>query len=159
MTQTYYIFRHGLATHSTTGYGADILTAEVLPEGIPTVQRLAQILKAVESDYNVCSPFIRCRQTAAIVTEAHGMPFETDDRIREYHDETFDAMKERVKEFVDDLQSRPYQRVMICSHGMIIAAMTNFITKGSFSRENQLDYPPPGELFIIQGGEVEKVSP
>ncbi|MEM7030344.1 MAG: histidine phosphatase family protein, partial [Chloroflexota bacterium] len=67
MIHTYYIFRHGLATHSKTGYGDDILTAEVLPEAIPKVKRLGQYLKDFEADYHVRSELIRCRQTADIV--------------------------------------------------------------------------------------------
>ncbi|MEM7032660.1 MAG: histidine phosphatase family protein, partial [Chloroflexota bacterium] len=94
-----------------------------------------------------------------IVAEARNTPFVSDARLNEYHDETFDEMKARVKDFLDSLQEQPYQQVMICSHGMIIAALTNFITKGSFELANQNDYPPPGELFIIRDKKVDKISP
>ena len=158
MVKTFYIFRHGLATHSKTGYGSEVLTAGILPEAVPSIERLGTYLKDVKSDYNVRSEIPRCQQTAEIVANATNQPFVADARINEYHNETFDEMKERVQAFLTELQAKPYETVMICSHGMIIAALSNFITKGEFSKANETDFPPPAGLFIISDGEIEKIT-
>ena len=41
---TVYIIRHGMAVYPNQGYGNRVLTAELLPEGIPPIQRLARYL-------------------------------------------------------------------------------------------------------------------
>lgn len=147
-----------MATHSKTGYGSEVLTAGILPEAVPSIERLGTYLKDVKSDFNVRSEIPRCQQTADIVAKSTGQPFIADARINEYHNETFDEMKVRVKAFLDELQAASYETVMICSHGMIIAALSNFITTGDFDKANETNYPPPAGLFIIEDGEIEKVT-
>src|SRR5215213_4420037 len=106
---TIYIIRHGMAVHPSEGYGSRVLTAELLPEGIPPIQRLARYLTLMPSDYQACSEVLRCRQTAAIITEATGKPFVVDPRLREYHQESFADFSERVKNFADEIRQSEYQ--------------------------------------------------
>jgi broad specificity phosphatase PhoE len=147
---TIYIFRHGMAVHPNLGYGDRVLTAELLPEGIPPIERLGQYLIDVESDYQVCSDVLRCRQTAAIVTEATGKPFLIDPRLKEYHQETFDQLAQRTKAFHDEiLQSTAYQNVMVCTHGSVIAALKHYLIDGYFERRHETDYIQTGQLLIV----------
>ena len=99
-----------MAVQPNDGYGSRVLTAELLPEGIPPIQRLGRYLRHVPSDYQVCSEVIRCRQTAAIVTEATGRAFVIDPRLKEYYQETFDELSQRAKSFCDDIQQSGYQQ-------------------------------------------------
>lgn len=146
---TVYIFRHGMAVYPNEGYGSRVLTAELLPEGIPPIQRLTQYLIQVASDYQVCSEVLRCRQTAAIVTEATGKTFVIDPRLKEYHQETFDELSQRTKAFCDELQQSGYQDVMICTHGSVIAALKHYLTDGYFDRRHETDFTQTGQLMII----------
>lgn len=146
---TTYIFRHGMAVHPNVGYGDRVLTAELLPEGIPPIQRLGQYLIDVPSDEQFCSEVLRCRQTAAIVTEATGKPFVIDPRLREYHQETFAQLAERTKSFCDDLQRSTYDNVMICTHGSVIAALKHYLTEGRFEPRHETDYIQTGQLLIV----------
>ena len=146
---TIYIFRHGMAVYPHEVYGSRVLTAELLPEGIPPIQRLAQYLMPVASDYQACSEVLRCRQTAAIVTEASGKTFVIDPRLKEYHEETFDDLSERTKAFSDELQQSSYQNVMVCTHGSVIAALKHYLTEGRFDRRHETDYIQTGQLLII----------
>src|SRR5690606_8104648 len=146
---TYYIFRHGMAVYPNQSFGSRVLTAELLPEGIPPIQRLARYLTNVPSDYQVCSEVLRCRQTAAIVTEATGKNFEIDSRLREYYQETFDELSRRTKAFADEIQQSGYQNVMICTHGAVIAALKHYLTDGYFDRRHEMDYIQTGQLMII----------
>jgi len=146
---TFYIFRHGMAVHPNVGYGANVLTAELLPEGIPPIRRLAQYLLYIPSDYQACSEVIRCRQTAALVTEATGRAFVIDPRLKEYYKETFDELSLRAKSFCDEIQASGYQNILICSHGSVIAALKHYLIDGYFERRHETDYTQTGQLLII----------
>lgn len=145
----FYIFRHGMAVHPNEGYGSRILTAELLPEGIPPIQRLGRYLAQAPSEYQVRSTVLRCQQTAAIVTEATGKDFVPDPRLTEYHQESFDELVRRAQSFADEMLASGYQNVMICTHGAVIAALKHLITEGSFERRDETDYIQTGQLLII----------
>lgn len=145
----FYIFRHGMAVHPNQGYGSRVLTAELLPEGIPPIQRLAQYLVHAPSDYQACSEVLRCRQTAAIVTEATGKAFVIDPRLKEYYQETFEELSQRTRAFCDEIQQSGYQDVMICTHGSVISALKHYLTDGYFDRRHEMDYTQTGQLMII----------
>lgn len=151
--QTWYIFRHGLATRSRTGYGDQILTAQLLPEGIPPIERLGAHMTAYPYDVGLRSELIRCQQTADIVTAATGRTFTIDTRLNEQIDETFDVMRERVRAFISEYAAAPYQHLWICTHGAIIAALKHLLTRGEFTQPSQNDYTQPGELLIVRGPE------
>jgi broad specificity phosphatase PhoE len=154
----WYIFRHGLATHSKNGYGDKILTAEVLPEGIPPVQRIGQYLTLMPYDYGARSEFLRCQQTAAIVTEITGRAFTPDKRLNEHYQETFESVRDRVRLFVDEMNAAPHTHIWVCTHGAVIAALKHLITRGDFTRGDENDYIQPGEILLIKDGKPEVVT-
>jgi broad specificity phosphatase PhoE len=154
---TFYIFRHGMAVHPNEGYGSRVLTAELLPEGIPPIQRLARYLLHAPSDYQVCSEVLRCRQTAAIVTETTSKGFVIDPRLKEYYQESFDELAERTKAFTDEIQQGGYQNVMICTHGSVIAALKHYLTDGHFDRRHETDYIQTGQLLVINDDKTVEV--
>jgi broad specificity phosphatase PhoE len=146
-----------MAVYPNQGYGSRVLTAELLPEGIPPIERLARYLEHVPSEYQACSEVLRCRQTAAIVTAATGKPFIIDPRLREYHQETFEQLAERVKSFCDDLLAANYRDAMICTHGAVIAAMKHYLTDGVIDRRHETDYTQTGQLLIIHDDKTTSV--
>jgi len=154
---TIYIFRHGMAVHPNEGYGSRVLTAELLPEGIPPIQRLGKYLALMPSDYQACSEVLRCRQTAAIVTEATGKAFVIDPRLREYHQESFDEFARRTEEFADEIRQSPYENIMLCTHGAVIAALKHYLIDGKFSRRYETDYTQTGQLLIIHDDKSSEV--
>lgn len=153
----WYIFRHGLATHSKNGYGDKILTAEVLPEGIPPVRRLGEYMKHLPFDYGVRSELIRCQQTAGIVSEITGRAFVADSRINEQYQETFEQVRARVQDFVNEMSHTPDYHIWICTHGVIIAALKSLLLRGEFLPKDANDYVEPGQLLIIQGQDAEVI--
>ena len=156
----YYIFRHGetFETKHNLLYGNRVKTAEILPEGIPTIERLAKHIQNIESDFNISSPFIRCKQTVGIVEKITQKTFKFEEKLGEYLEleETFDQMARRVKQFIDELSSEGYKNVIICTHGGIIAALTHHITEGSFEEHQLYDFPKPGVLISIEDGKMTK---
>lgn len=158
MNKTLYLFRHAKATGSDVGYGDKILTAEVTPEGIPPIGRMAEYLKTTGVSGNYCSELIRCRQTAKVITDTTGKEFVFDKRLIEYYDETFEEFVSRVKSFLKFLSGTVAANILVCTHGMVIAAMKHLILEGQFTLESELDYPKTGELWILQKSRVEAIN-
>lgn len=157
------IFRHGIATHSTTGYGDQIMTAGLLPEAYPVIQRLAEHLAPIRSQLNFSSEVLRCRQTAEIVTKHAGKFFRFDARLNEYHLESFEEFAARVRNVLEDLVTdadylaeekqlpNGSATLMICTHGAVIAALKHFLLEDHFLQKDELDYTLPGQLLDISG--------
>jgi|GEM_PF-397336 len=168
------IFRHGLATHSTSGYGDQILTAELLPEGIPAIERMAQYLKPIKSRIHFASPVLRCRQTVEIITREAGKFFRFDSRLSEYlgevHQEEFAAFAQRTAAALKNIlaeadqlagqSSAPQQplTLMICTHGAVVASIKHLLLTGEFTQNDLLDFTLPGELMDIQNGQCDVKS-
>lgn len=150
MNSKFYLFRHGLAVEPGHKYNrATKVAAKLLPEGKNDILALAEKIKPLKTDINLCSEFIRCRQTAAIITKITGKTFKLDSRLNEYHQETFLEFTNRVKNFLKDIQSKNYQNILISTHGAVIAAITHLTKGGQFKPEHELDYPPPAGLRIV----------
>ncbi|MBI2430813.1 MAG: histidine phosphatase family protein [Candidatus Levybacteria bacterium] len=156
--KTFYIFRHGLATKSLFGYGDKIVTAELLAEGKPPIEKMANYLKKIPSQFNVCSEFVRCRQTAAIVTKKTGKKFTFDKRLNEYNEESFNDLRDRVKDFLQYIEKSNYQSVLICTHGAVIAAIKNLVLRNKFTLFQLYDYPKTGVLLVIKDGKIEEID-
>ena len=156
----YYIFRHGQTRNSKyhLPYPRDSRSIEILPEAVPALEKLAGYLKNIKSDYNVSSEYLRCRQSAAIVTKISGLEFEIDPRLNEKSGESFEDFKKRVKSFLEDMEKENHKTVVICTHGAVIAALKSLLLKGSFRRREIVFYPRPGVLLSIEGKKTEKID-
>lgn len=158
--KTYYIFRHGetFATKANKWYWHKLYSAQILDEGKPAIIKLAQFLKKIPTDYNVCSPFLRCRQTADIVSNITGKKFEFDSRIREYELEFPIYFKRRVMNFLLEMESSNKQNIIICTHALVIELIIQYLTEGKISLKNRLKAPLPGVLTIIQNRKLKEFS-
>jgi len=161
MGQTYYIFRHGetFATKRYRGfYGWRVLSAPILAEGIPTIERIGTFLKTKPADFYVTSKLLRCVQTAKIVGDKSGVEFVLDKRLNEYFLETFGHFRRRMESFIFDMSKENYKNIVVCTHGAGIAALTHLLTEQSFQLSNILNYPSPGVLTIIKEKKIEKID-
>lgn len=147
--QTFYLFRHGLATHSTSGYGDRALTAELLDEGKTAVHQLGAYLQHFPVELALTSPVPRCLQTAAIVTEHTHWQFQVEPQATEYYPEIFGPFHQRLTAFAAHLTQLPHQHIAICTHGGVIAGLRHLITDASFIESQILDYPSPAGLVIV----------
>lgn len=147
--QTFYLFRHGLATHSTTGYGDQALTAGLLSEGKATVHQLGTYLQQFPVELALTSPVPRCLQTAAIVSEHTHWQFQVEDQATEYYPEIFAPFRDRIAAFATQLTALPYQHIALCTHGGVIAGLQHILIEGSFIESQILDYPAPAGLIIV----------
>ncbi len=154
-SKTFYLVRHGLATHSLHGYGKRKMTASILKEGIPAIKKVATALKKVGESTNISSEIIRCRETSAIITEITGKKFTYDKRLNEDNNESIGDIRKRVQDFINDAFKLPQHNIIICTHGIVIAAIKNLLINKKFVTRNILDYPTTGTLVIIEGNETK----
>lgn len=157
MDKTFYIFRHGLATHSKYGYGKKIVTAPLLAEGTSAIEKMAAYFKSVPKSVNYSSEFLRCRQTVEIISLASQKKFIFDSRLNEQHHETFSDVRVRAVEFLTTI-SPDASHILICSHGGIVAALKHLITDKKHLWKYRHDYPKTGELLVINSGLIKKIS-
>jgi broad specificity phosphatase PhoE len=163
MNKTYYILRHGetVVTQSKgkkKWYGLRHFSAPILPIGIPVTKSIASYLKNKSIDYFVCSEYLRCRQTAKIVSEVIKKDFVCDQRLNDYFIETFWHFRRRLQSFLADMDKLPYESIAVCTHGFTIAGLTQFLTKGTFSFSEMFNYPSPEELTIVKKQTKEVIN-
>lgn len=154
---TWYIFRHGLATKSKMGYGDRIYTAEVLPEGIPPIERMGTYMTTLPYSAGFRSEFLRCQQTAGIVAAATGRAFTPDARLNEHVGEPFEEMQARIGGFIAEQRAAGHAHIWLCTHGFVIAGLRSLIKRGAFERRDELDYTQPGQLLIIRPDLTDEV--
>lgn len=160
----YYIFRHGETYNSKNRikYPKNNWKVQILPEGVPVLEKLATYLNKFKSDFNVSSEYLRCKETTEIVTKITGNNFETDSRINEFSQkmamESFEIFSERIKNFLDELNSKNYKTVIICTHGAVIAGLKSFLLKNNFEKNDLIDYPRPGVLLRIEKGKIKEID-
>ena len=116
-----YIFRHGMTfqTKNNVPYTPEnYKTSPILPEGIPSIKKLAHYLKDVKTDANYTSSYLRCIQTVEIVSEISGKSFLPNEMLGEYAEwvENFDSLRARAQNFIDYLGTQHIETTAICTH-------------------------------------------
>lgn len=167
MAKKFYLFRHG-ETFVTRGqklwyyptflpetafsYGTKIFSASILPEAKPVLTKLAEYLKNIPTDFNASSQFRRCRQTVQIVEKITDKEFVFDKRLNELVLEPPWRFRQRVRNFLNEVQSKDYEAVAICTHGAVLALIVTLLT-GSLS-----GFPKPGVLVIVEGKKISYIN-
>lgn len=140
-----YLLRHGQTDWNIAKKlqgRTDVLLNET---GIIQAKDAASRLNGVAFDVIYSSPLSRALKTAQIIAERRGTPIITDDRLVEmsfgtlegtenylttlaiftspekYHPidgrESFTDVRERAKAFLDDIKTKPFNRILVVSHG------------------------------------------
>ncbi len=169
-TSNYYILRHGetFATSTKTNYGNDFLTADIIPEGIPSIIKIGEFLRNVKSDYNISSKIKRCIETSKIVSDITGFKFSYDERLNDalfdlktQHliTEPFENFNKRINSFYEEIQGKNYKNIVICTHGCVIAALKSLILENKLEEIDLLKFPKPGVLTIIRDNKkIEEID-
>ena len=154
-----YLFRHGLATKSAIGYGEEIVSASLLPQGLPAINKLGEYLSTTQVDYFVSSLYPRCLQTAEIVSKKTGEKYQTDERLNEYHNISFEEFKRKITYFLQFIEEKKYQNVWICTHVAVIMAIKKLVV-GEDVLESDLfsNLPLPGALTVISEKITEEID-
>jgi broad specificity phosphatase PhoE len=153
-----FIFRHGETYFSKNDipYGDKGKSAEILPEKIPIVEKLANWLKDVPTDINFSSPLKRCKQTVEIISKITGKKFTFDERLRDWEpdEESVQDTITRVVNFAKEIESKNYKSVAICTHGYPINVLTAYFLKGFVRQVDLENFPRPGVLVSVDGKNV-----
>jgi broad specificity phosphatase PhoE len=160
MDKTYYIFRHGetFATRNKRWYWHEYYSASILEEGKPSISKLAKYLRHVKTDFNVSSPFIRCRQTVELVTQITAKKFVFDSRLKEYGLELPWAFKRRLLNFIKDMESSKYNKILICTHAIVIEMLIQYLEQDRISLRERVSAPFPGILTIIENRKSQTLN-
>lgn len=158
----FYIFRHGETFESKHDipYADNIEKAEILPERIPIVKKLANYIKSKEIDAYYSSTYLRCKQTSTIISEITEKDFVYDENLGEFRREreTIEIFISRVKSFFDKLKLKDYQSIAICTHGYVVAALRELITQGYVQEERLNDYPRTGVIVQAEDGKINSID-
>ena len=154
-----YLIRHAIATKSLNGYGAHIIDAPILPEGVLVTQRIGKYITKVPTDINLSSEYPRCRQTVALLSELSDKKFIFDKRLNEYHEINFQKFVNQIKALKADLDREQYASVFICTHAAVIAVILNII-KNKQTHESDLvtNYPKTGVLLNIVNSKITEID-
>ncbi len=156
MKKTYYLFRHGLtqAVKDKRWYWGKLYSADILDEAKPSIIKIGELLKDIDSDFNVSSPFKRCIQTSEIITEITGKKFVTDRRLGEYAFEFPWTFKKRVMGFIEDMENSKHRTVIICTHAVVLEMLIQYFTNGNISLRHRIKAPLTGVLTIIKDKKI-----
>ena len=153
------IFRHGETYQSKFNvvYGAEELTAEVLPEAVPTVERIGEYLKSVPTEANFTSEYLRCRQTAEIIESVSGKKFQSTPLLNEFVAGQFSDLQDRGLKFLEMVEDKRFDQVVVCTHGAVMACLKHLVMEGDFLERDLFDYPATGVVWeISKEGLTEK---
>ncbi len=157
----FYIFRHG-ETYYNKQYGLydkDNFQTPLLYEGKEVVERLANFLKDIPSDYNVSSPFERCRETVKIISEISGKEFLFDERVGEFYKENYQEYREKIEDFLKEVEEKGYQSVIICTHGATMSQLIHLICDESPEKEIPVsEYDSTGVLVVIEDRKIREID-
>ena len=143
----YFVMRHGEAN----GNAANVLDPNGDPKnhltqrGEQEVVHTAAELKREKIDMIIASPFLRTRETSALVQKELGLPDSAlmlDERLHEYNEGDIMAVRRRVGEFLFEAERRySNKNILIVSHGnpiWVLQRVAGRKTIGPFREEAML---------------------
>lgn len=133
-----YLVRHGQTEENKANILQGHLPGRLSEEGLAQARQLRDELKETHFDALLCSDLQRCRDTAAILNEAHGLQPEYTPLLRERdwgpftgmdilkartkidsRAESVESMSARAVEFLNSVTSRyEGKRLLVVSHGL-----------------------------------------
>src|SRR3989344_5786027 len=154
---TYFVMRHAEAGHNVEG--VDDPTGDpanhVTEKGRTDAIHVATVgLKRGSIDLIVTSPFLRTRETAALVQKELRLPESAvmvDERLREASETAHIEVRRRIGEFIFEIERRyTGKRILIISHGnplWVLQQVAARRTSNDFSKE-----------YMLKTSEVRKLS-
>lgn len=160
MNTTYYIVRHGhtFYTKNKLEYGDKVLVARLAKSTYPQIKKIGNYFKNIKTEANFSSKILRARQTTKIINRESGKDFVYDSRLNEMYNESVDDLKNRVVDFLDEINKKNYNAVIIITHGAVIAALKHLLLENSFDESKLYDYPNPETVCIINGKNFEIID-
>lgn len=156
---TLYLFRHGLTYFSKNHipYGDQEETAQILPEGIPVIEKVGNYLKGVDAHSFMTSPLLRCIQTSTIIGKIIGKTATPNPLCIEYISESFDDLRARMVRLSENIREVEGP-LLICTHGAVLSGLKHTLVNGEFNEEDLLDYPKSGVILKIEDNKLTTID-
>lgn len=130
-------------------------SAPVLSEAENEIRHIGHFLQKERIDALYSSPFLRCRQTSSIIGEITKVSTTVDTRIRGYFFEPPWILKKRTEDFLLSLERSEFQRIGICSHGVVIARLLTLLLQKPLRIPDLLHQMSPGKVAVYKDGLLE----
>lgn len=161
--KTFYLFRHAKSKRTGEHYSKDdIISAPILHEGIPPIKLMANFFKNRPIDAWYVSEYLRCKQTADIVSVITKKLFTVDRRLNEYNphflDETFAHFTKRIKSFLDEIVKTKNNNIAICTHGAVIAGIKYSLAGKEFKQGSIYNFSDSGAITIVKGENIKVIN-
>ncbi len=161
--KTFYLFRHAETKKEGEHYTKeDIISAQILKEGVPPIKRMAKFLKNCPIDAWYVSEYLRCQQTADIISSITKTKFTKDKRLGEFHPrylpEPFYRFRKRIADFLKMILKSNHHDIVICTHGAVVSGFKHFLTGKEFKRNNIYDDLDTGVITIVKNNSVEVIN-
>jgi len=151
----YFVMRHGEARSNVDGI--DDLTGDsenhLTERGISAVKHAALDLKKEQIDMIVVSPFVRTKESAALIQRELGLSDKAvmvDERLREGGSHDAAEVRRRVGEFLFDIEQRyTNKNILIVSHGYPLWMLANIASRQRASIYNKSDLPALATVFEV----------
>ncbi len=156
-----YLFRHAQTFESKNSidYGADNFNTPILYEGREPIEKMGEYLKNIPSDFNISSPFLRCKQTVEIITEKTGKEFDFDNKLGEFIDIPYVQFKLRIANFLEEMKSKNYKTILICTHGAVMSVLLHLLLDRIPEKSIPVsEYVKTGVLIKVENQMVEKLD-
>ncbi len=159
MTQTMklYLVRHGEAEHNVLGVGSSLpeITERHLTErGRAQIRAVAESLKDKPIAAIVSSPLVRTRETAAIISEAIGVPVDIDDRL---HETTLGIFNEKPLRLFFDKYPNPEMRISPDEKDGVESYIDMRGRLERFLSDLAQHYPGQSVVIVSHGDPIEQI--
>lgn len=157
----FYIFRHAqtFPSREAVPYEKDNFNTPILYEGKDATFNLANYLKNISSDFNVSSPYERCKETVEIISKITNKQFIFDKRVGEYVNISYEELKKRLLDFLHEINKKSYKSVIICTHGAVMSLLIHLICDRNPGETVPLsEYKDTGDLVIIEDKVVSIIN-
>jgi hypothetical protein len=67
-------------------------------------------------------------------------------------------LKKRIHSFLKKIEDNKFQKIAICTHGAIIAALKHQLLENNFTLDDLHDYPEPGVLLVVKGKKIQQID-
>ena len=136
-------------------YGPRHFSARIDTGSVDDIKKIGTWLQTKPLDLIMTSEYLRCRETAEIITEIINKEYTLDNRLNSIFFETPWQVKKRVVRFLEDRERSEQNHIAICTHGYIIAVLQSLLLNKKLTLIDTFKQIQPGVLLVLSRGKME----
>lgn len=153
----FFLVRHGEAEHNVLHVGSsqpEITERHLTENGKQQIGRVASMLKERGVDAIICSPLLRTRETAEILSDATGVQVDIDDRL---HETGLGIFNERPIQLFFDKYPEPEMRISPDKSDGVESFIDMRGRLTSFLRDVEKHYAGKSVVIVSHGDPLEQL--